>query len=162
VEVAGLALSRPGLWSAWSIVAKGLIGASVLVVLAATTSATDLLRGLARLRVPAVLVAIASFMLRFGVLVRDQARSMARARVARGHRPRTLADIGPVAASVGALFVRAHERGERVHAAMVSRGYTGTFPEVATVTAPRGDWMVLAVVVTAATALALVARTGLG
>jgi cobalt/nickel transport system permease protein len=28
----------------------------------------------------------------------------------------------------GALFIRSYERGERVHLAMLSRGYTGTMP----------------------------------
>ena len=35
---------------------------------------------------------------------------------------------GVLAKSAGALFIRSYERGERVHLAMVSRGYTGTMP----------------------------------
>jgi len=31
-----------------------------------------------------------------------------------------------VARSAGALFIRSYERGERVHLAMLSRGYTGS------------------------------------
>jgi cobalt/nickel transport system permease protein len=30
--------------------------------------------------------------------------------------------------AAGALFVRCYERGERVHLAMLARGYTGTMP----------------------------------
>ena len=30
--------------------------------------------------------------------------------------------------SAGALFIRSYERGERVHLAMMSRGYTGRMP----------------------------------
>ena len=33
-----------------------------------------------------------------------------------------------VAASAGALFIRSFERGERVHMAMLARGYDGTMP----------------------------------
>ena len=47
------------------------------------------------------------------------------ARESRGFRPRHLGALrvlGPAAAS---LFVRSYERGERVHLAMLSRGYTG-------------------------------------
>jgi cobalt/nickel transport system permease protein len=29
---------------------------------------------------------------------------------------------------VGSLFIRSYERSERVHAAMLSRGFTGTLP----------------------------------
>ena len=33
---------------------------------------------------------------------------------------------GVLAKSAGALFIRSYERGERVHLAMLSRGYTGS------------------------------------
>jgi energy-coupling factor transporter transmembrane protein EcfT len=33
-----------------------------------------------------------------------------------------------IANSAGALFIRSYERGERVHLAMISRGYTGHMP----------------------------------
>ena len=33
-----------------------------------------------------------------------------------------------LARSAGVLFIRSYERGERVHLAMLSRGYTGTLP----------------------------------
>jgi cobalt/nickel transport system permease protein len=33
-----------------------------------------------------------------------------------------------LARSAGALFIRSYERGERVHLAMLSRGYTGKMP----------------------------------
>jgi len=36
-----------------------------------------------------------------------------------------------VARSAGALFIRSYERGERVHLAMLSRGYTGVLPDLA-------------------------------
>ena len=35
-----------------------------------------------------------------------------------------------LARSAGALFIRSYERGERVHLAMLSRGYTGRMPDV--------------------------------
>jgi cobalt/nickel transport system permease protein len=33
-----------------------------------------------------------------------------------------------LARSAGALFIRSYERGERVHLAMLSRGYSGQLP----------------------------------
>jgi cobalt/nickel transport system permease protein len=33
-----------------------------------------------------------------------------------------------LARSLGALFIRSYERGERVHLAMLARGYDGTMP----------------------------------
>ena len=37
---------------------------------------------------------------------------------------------GATARGVGSLFIRSYERGERVHLAMLSRGYTGTLPRL--------------------------------
>ena len=53
---------------------------------------------------------------------------MHRARISRGDDPRTLHRIGATARGIGGLFVRAYERGERVHLAMLSRGFTGAVP----------------------------------
>jgi cobalt/nickel transport system permease protein len=130
VEVAGLgvSLSEPGLWAAWNVVAKGTLGVAVSVVLAATTTVPDLLRGLERLRVPRVVTSIAGFMVRYLSIVVDEGRRMHVARQSRGYDPRWIWQARGVAASAGTLFVRAFERGERVHLAMLSRGYTGSLP----------------------------------
>ena len=47
---------------------------------------------------------------------------------------------GVLAKSAGALFIRSYERGERVHLAMVSRGYAGSMPVIDEVTASRTQW----------------------
>jgi cobalt/nickel transport system permease protein len=62
-----------------------------------------------------------------------------------------------VTAGLGALVVRAFERGERVHLAMACRGYTATLPTALTGTAaPRRAWAgSLAVPTLAAIGLAL-------
>ena len=48
----GLSLSVSGLWAAWNIVVKGTLGVAASIVLAATTTVSELLRGLDRLRLP--------------------------------------------------------------------------------------------------------------
>ena len=128
VDVLGLQLSRPGLWAAWNIVAKGTIGVAASIVLASTTSVPHLLHGLERLRVPRQLVAITGFMARYGDVIGDEMRRM---RIARESRAASASRIGharAVATSAGALFVRSYERGERVYLAMASRGYVGVMP----------------------------------
>ena len=52
--------------------------------------------------------------------------------------------------SVGALFLRSYERGERVHLAMLSRGYTGTMPAFTTASASTATWAVALVPAVAA------------
>jgi cobalt/nickel transport system permease protein len=43
----------------------------------------------------------------------------------RGCNPRSPRHWPTLARSLGALFIRSYERGERVHLAMLSRGYDG-------------------------------------
>jgi cobalt/nickel transport system permease protein len=128
VDVLGLSLSRPGLWAAWAILAKGTLGVAAASVLSATTQVTELVAGLERLRVPRTLTAIMAFMFRYGDVVTDEVRRMRVARESRGDRPGWLWQARGVAATTGALFVRSYERGERVYLAMASRGYAGTMP----------------------------------
>ena len=49
----------------------------------------------------------------------------------RGCDPRSPRHWPALARSLGALFIRSYERGERVHLAMLSRGYTGVLPDLA-------------------------------
>jgi cobalt/nickel transport system permease protein len=161
VDVVGLSLSREGLWGAFNVAAKAILGASASIVLAATTPVPDVVRGLNRLHVPKVVVAIIAFMFRYLDVLVDQTRRMRNAMVARGHDPRWLWQIGPVAASAGTLFVRSYERGERVHQAMAARGFNGTMPELDHRHPNSGGW-VTALVPGLIAALALAAAVLLG
>ncbi|MEV7088452.1 cobalt ECF transporter T component CbiQ [Streptomyces sp. NPDC093085] len=160
ISVAGAELSVPGLWDAWNVLAKGTLGVGASVLLAATTAPHALILGLQRLRLPAPLVQIASFMLRYGEVVADEMRRMSIARRSRGFEARGVRHWGVLAASAGALFIRAYERGERVHLAMVSRGYAGTMPvtdEAAAATAAQ--WRYAAALPAAALGVCLLGWT---
>ncbi|MFE3830242.1 cobalt ECF transporter T component CbiQ [Streptomyces sp. NPDC059092] len=140
IRVAGVPLSVPGLWDAWNVLAKGTLGVAASVLLASTTELRALLLGLQRLRLPPLLVQIASFMIRYGDVITDEMRRMSIARRSRGFEARGVRQWGVLAKSAGALFIRAYERGERVHLAMVSRGYAGSMPVIDEVTASRAQW----------------------
>ena len=58
-------------------------------------------------------------MLRYLDILADDARRMRVARLSRGYDPRFLWQVKAFAVGVGALFLRAFERGERVYLAMV-------------------------------------------
>ncbi|SDL05709.1 cobalt ECF transporter T component CbiQ [Streptomyces indicus] len=139
-EVLGLSLSVNGLWGAWNILAKGTLGVAASVLLAATTELRQLLLGLQRLKLPPLLVQIASFMIRYGDVISDELRRMRIARESRGFEARGVRHWGVLAKTAGALFIRSYERGERVHLAMVSRGYAGSMPVIDEVTASRAQW----------------------
>ncbi|HEY8978662.1 MAG TPA: cobalt ECF transporter T component CbiQ [Streptomyces sp.] len=140
VEVLGMSLSVSGLWGAWNVLAKGTLGVAASVLLASTTELRELLLGLQRLRLPGLLVQIASFMIRYGDLITDEMRRMRIARESRGFEAKGVRHWGVLAKSAGALFIRSYERGERVHLAMVSRGYAGSMPVIDEVNASRAQW----------------------
>lgn len=123
IEVLGVAMSRPGLEAGTALVIKGSLGVLASLTLAATTEPHELLSGLRRLRVPAALVDVMAFMLRYLDVVTDELRRMRIAVDSRGFSARSPRHWAVLATSLGALFVRSYERGERVHRAMLSRGY---------------------------------------
>lgn len=127
-EVLGLTVSRDGVDAGLALLVKGSLGVIASLTLAATTEPTDVLRGLRRLRVPDLVVQIAGFMVRYLEVVTGELGRMLTAMRSRGCDPRSPRHWPTLARSLGALFVRSYERGERVHLAMVSRGYTGTLP----------------------------------
>ncbi len=122
-EVLGLTLSEPGLVAAGGLVMKGTLGVLASLTLAATTEPRAVLQGLERLRLPAQLVQIMGFMIRYLDVVGAELARMRMALLARGFRGRDPRHWPVLARSLGALFIRSYERGERVHLAMLSRGY---------------------------------------
>lgn len=131
IEVGPLRVSEAGLLAAWTIGVKGTLGVLAALVLATTTEPRDLLAGLQRLHLPALMVQILTFMLRYLDVVLAEMRRMRIARESRGFTGRSIRSWPVLARSAGALFIRSYERGERVHLAMLSRGYAGRLPNLA-------------------------------
>ncbi len=128
VEVLGLSLSEPGLAAGGGLLAKATLSVLAATVLAATTEPRELLRGLERLRLPQVLVQILMFMIRYADVVGGELHRMRVARESRGFRGGRIGALRVLGPATGSLFVRCFERGERVHLAMLSRGYDGRLP----------------------------------
>ncbi|PWN01422.1 cobalt ECF transporter T component CbiQ [Nocardioides silvaticus] len=123
-----LMVSESGLLAAWGILVKGTLGVLASLTLAATTEPTDVLIGLQRLRMPDLIVQIMAFMIRYLDVVTADLGRMLTAMRSRGVDPRAPRHWPALARTLGALFVRSYERGERVHLAMLSRGYDGRLP----------------------------------
>lgn len=140
VQVGPLSLSEPGLLGAWALLVKGTLGVLASLLVAATTEPRDVVAGLEKLRLPAQMVQIMSFMLRYLEVVAAELDRMRIARESRGFRARSVRQWPVVASSAGALFIRSYERGERVHLAMLTRGYAGRLPSTRELTATRGQW----------------------
>ncbi|PXY19497.1 cobalt ECF transporter T component CbiQ [Prauserella muralis] len=131
-EVLGVSVSVDGALAGWNILVKGTLGVLTSLTLAATTHPRDIVVGLQRLHAPRLLTTIAGLMLRYAEVIAAEARRMRTARICRGHDPRFLWQAGATARGIGVLFLRSYERGERVHLAMLARGWTGALP------APQG------------------------
>jgi cobalt/nickel transport system permease protein len=84
------------------------------------------------------------------------------ARASRGFSSRSVRAWPALAASTGALFIRSYERGERVHLAMLARGYDGRMPTLSSDSTSAAQVVRCAVLPVAALAVLLVARFRLG
>lgn len=159
VDVGPFQLSEAGLLAAWGLLAKGTLGVLASLTLAATTEPRDLLLGLERLRLPHQLVQIMGFMMRYLEVVTDELKRMRIARESRGFAATSVRAWPALASTAGALFIRSYERGERIHLAMLARGYNGRLPVTHRVTATRAQWAQAGILpaLTLATAAAAVA-----
>lgn len=144
VQVLGLSLYEDGIQSGAGIIAKGTLGILVAILLSSSTTARELLRGLEKLRLPSLLIQITTFMLRYMNVVNDEMERMRIARAARGFEATGIQHWRILANSAGALFIRSYERGERVHLAMIARGYNGQMPQEISAFQIR-DWIVGAI-----------------
>ena len=104
----------------------------------------DLLHALERLRAPRLLVLIAAFMYRYLFVIMDETRRMRAALAARGYRPRHALQAAALGRVATALFLRTYERGERVHLAMLARGWRNTMPRLDVLSFQRTDVYFLA------------------
>ena len=126
VEFLGIAVSAAGLLGAWATFAKGTVGILAALALAATTTPPELLAALRTLRMPTQLVQIMGFMLRYLSIVVEEFALMRIARESRGFRARSVGSWPAIARASGTMFLRSYARSERVHLAMLARGYEPT------------------------------------
>ncbi len=157
VDIGPFTVSEPGLVAALGLLAKATLGVLAALVLATTTEPRDLVAGLERLRLPQQLVQIMGFMVRYLEVVTADLHRMRVARDSRGFRARSLGAWPALASSAGALFIRSYERGERIHLAMLSRGYTGRLPVTRQDTVTAAQWRSAAALPLAAAVVLLVA-----
>ncbi|HSO83926.1 cobalt ECF transporter T component CbiQ [Thiocapsa sp.] len=140
VEWGGFTASAEGLVNAFEILLKANAVVLVLLALVGSLDAVTLGHALARLRMPANLVQLLFFTVRYiGVISEEYAR-LRTAMHARGFRPansiHTYRSIGYL---VGMLLLRSLERSERILAAMRCRGFQGRFHLLDDFTYGRAD-----------------------
>jgi cobalt/nickel transport system permease protein len=128
-----------------SVALKSWLSVQATIILAASTPFPELLQAMRAVGLPPLLVSMFGMMWRYIFVLADEALRLMRARAARsgsrGSLP-TAPTLGQKASLVregasllwrarvtggmaGNLFLRAFERSDRIHAAMLSRGYDG-------------------------------------
>jgi cobalt/nickel transport system permease protein len=142
-----LSVSQAGLETLAAVSAKAAIGTVGAVLLGATTSVPEIIRGLEAMRVPRLLTLVAALMYRYLFVVADELRRMRAALASRGYRPRSLLGAGALGRMATALFLRSYARGERVHLAMAARGYAGQMPRLDPLRLARADAVFVGLVV---------------
>jgi len=114
-----------GGWISWaSVVIRSLLTAAAAIVLLATTGFPGICEALERLGMPRGFAVQLLFLYRYIFVLTDEGGRVARARQLRscGSRGLGLRHFGPL---LGHLLLRTWERAERIHMAMLARGFTG-------------------------------------
>ncbi|MFL6271667.1 MAG: cobalt ECF transporter T component CbiQ, partial [Actinomycetes bacterium] len=148
VQIGPLTVSEQGLATFAAVSAKAFLGTLSAVLLGATTSFPDVLHALERLRAPKLLVLIAAFMYRYLFVIVDEVSRMRAALASRGYAPRHALQAAAIGRVATALFLRTYERAERVHLAMLARGWRQAMPRLDTLAFTRTDTLFLAALAT--------------
>jgi len=120
-----ISLSEAGLTAAAELGVRTFLGAAALVALSVRTTGPALVNALAFFRLPHTFLAVVGAVSRALWIVTDEARRMNRARLMRGAGASLGARLRGVGGMIGSLLLRSFARAERVHMAMVARGYDG-------------------------------------
>ena len=147
-DIGPFQVSEAGLAVLAAVSAKAILGTLSAVLLGATTSFPDVLHALERLNAPKLLVLIAAFMYRYLFVIVDEVRRMRAALAARGYAPRHALQVQAIGRVATALFLRTYERAERVHLAMLARGWRQTMPRLDVLAYRRADALFLAALAT--------------
>jgi cobalt/nickel transport system permease protein len=129
---------------AWAILARGYLSAVAVLLLLATTTFPKLLRGFESLGVPRFFGMILHFIYRYLFILFEQAHNMRRASRCRAPRGRRQPLFQAAAGAIAVLFARSYGRAERIHQAMLARGFQGHFELLETPRVGPRDWVFLA------------------
>lgn len=121
-----LTISQKGILIFQNILFKSWLSVLSLTILTSTTKFSSLLKALEILKIPRVLILIASFFYRYIFLLVDQIMKIKNARDSRSFKKNPVYQFKIIGHMIGELFIRTYERAERIYLAMVSRGFNGT------------------------------------
>jgi cobalt/nickel transport system permease protein len=140
-SIGPLAFTREGLLVSARITLKSNAILLALMALITTMSIATLGHAMSRLMIPDKIVSLFLITYRYIFVMKQEYERLLRAARARGFRPRTnIHTYRTYAYLVGMLLVRAVERAERVHKAMICRGFRGKFYSLREFSMSPLDW----------------------
>jgi cobalt/nickel transport system permease protein len=140
-RIGSLAVYRPGVVLAAQITLKSNAILLAFIALIATMSLATLGHALLCLRVPTKMVYLLLMAYRYIFVIEQEYLRLIRAVKIRGFRPGTNANTYRTYSYViGMLFIRAAARAERVHQAMLCRGFKGKFYSLQEFQIGLGSW----------------------
>jgi cobalt/nickel transport system permease protein len=111
-----------------SVLLRGFASILLLALLTATSAFHHLLWGLRKLRAPESLGQIVTLMYRQLFILIDEWRRATQARECRSAGRLNLSRTSVYGKQLGVIFLRSWDRADRVHAAMMVRGFDGRLP----------------------------------
>lgn len=136
-------VSGAGLARFAEVTVKAFTCALCVAALSVVTPFSATLDALRRFGAPPAFVLTLSLAYRYLFTLREEAARMIRARDARGYAGRGLAAAMVAGGMMGALFLRTHERGERIYQAMAARGFSGAASSMPPAPLQAADWVFL-------------------
>jgi cobalt/nickel transport system permease protein len=128
IVLASLAAPWKGWFGLWILFVRAILCLVLLILLTNTTRFVELLRSMRKLGCPSILVMNLSFLYRYLFVLTEETMRMKQARDCRrvGRAP-FREELKILSSMLGTLLIRSFERAERMHAAMLSRGFAGEF-----------------------------------
>jgi cobalt/nickel transport system permease protein len=120
-----ISITYNGLLILANVMVKSWLSILALILLSSTTRLDELLKALRQLGMPQVMILILSFMYRYIFVLVDEVMRIQQARDSRNYGGGWLHHIKTIGHMAGTIFIRSYERGERIYAAMLSRGFNG-------------------------------------
>ena len=128
VEVGPVTITDTGLARFGSVAARAAVALGAAIILVSTTPFDDLVRALRALRLPEAVTTSLGLAYRFLYILNDEVERMRRAArsrgAAEGATPRRRLMVGIASAALRRSF----DRSERLHRAMLARGFSGELP----------------------------------
>jgi len=156
-QIGPLSLSRPGVILAARITLKSNAILLAFIALIATMTFPTLGYALKQLLVPQKIIYLLLMNYRYVFVIEQEYKRLVRAAKIRGFRPKTnLHTYRTYAYVIGMLLVRAASRAQRVHQAMLCRGFKGGFYSLHEFKTDRNGWifsMLLTVIIIGLTIL---------